>query len=664
MAQATSNDPPEAIGSQSCPSDAELRAVAEGSLPDPELDSILRHLAECDRCEASLAGFAEEQTRAEEYRLPAAAESVVCEPECLRMQGAIRNLAERIASAHAQPNQESTDKTRLSTDNGRPKRLAAAIDATTTFVPTIPRKIGRYEVRSLLGEGAYGQVFLAHDPRLDRQVALKVAKYGPTVSRALIDAFLREAKVAARFKHPGIVAVYDADVDEGAGCYIVMEYVEGKSLKQVIAEGNVSHEKAADYIAQAAEALAYAHKRDLVHRDIKPANLLLDKDGKIKVADFGLAIFEEEQRKQAGEFAGTLAYCSPEQIRGEVHHFDGRTDIWSLGVVFYELLAGRRPFRDPNISDEILHRSPKPPRQIDDRISAELERICQKCLAKEANCRFSTGKDLAQDLNAIGRAVPRTIFQVSFWGVSISIITAAVLLVASIGIYVPQSEIKPGGSMPPTIPYHVDAVAEPGAWLRLLTQEPRTLFPRDPQAGLCPFSAKEESILMNNSGVYLVGLGTTDQRSFELQVDVTKHAREGAFGFFLGYKPSSEHPNASITQLVLVNYDGPEECTVQREVVRVIETPDGSVGTRDRSMFAWSLVQPLRADGIRLEVTVKGGEIDRIAWRGEEFPKLRGKQTPEFMHYTDCVGEFGLINFSGTTTFQSPRFRLHSRSTP
>ena len=184
MAQATYHDPPEAIGSQSCPSDAELRAVAEGSLPDPELDTILLHLADCDRCEAALARYAEEQTRAEEYSLPAAAESVVHEPECLRMQDAIRDLAARISRSHPEPDEASTDKSRLSTDDGKPKRLPAALDATTTFVPTIPRKIGRYEVRSLLGEGAYGQVFLAHDPQLDRQVAIKVAKYGPTISRA------------------------------------------------------------------------------------------------------------------------------------------------------------------------------------------------------------------------------------------------------------------------------------------------------------------------------------------------------------------------------------------------------------------------------------------------------------------------------------------------
>ena len=401
MAQATFYDPPEAIGSQSCPSDAELRAVAEGSLPDPQLDTILRHLAECDHCEASLARFAEEQTRAEEYRLPAAAESVVHEPECLRMQDAIRDLAERIARSHAEPDEESTDKSRLSTDDGKPKQLISALDATTTFVPTIPRKIGRYEVRSLLGEGAYGQVFLAHDPQLDRQVAIKVAKYSAAIIR---EQFLREAKVAAKLKHPGIVTVYDADVDEQVGCYIVMEFVEGRSLKQVIEEvrecpdKKISHEKAADYIAQAAEALAEAHKIDLVHRDIKPANLLLDKSGRIKVADFGLAIFEEEQRKHAGEIAGTIAYCSPEQIRGEVHHLDGRTDIWSLGVVFYELLTGRRPFGGPNVTDEILHRPPKPPRQLDHSIPSELERICTKCLNAGTQHRYSSGQDLAQSL--------------------------------------------------------------------------------------------------------------------------------------------------------------------------------------------------------------------------------------------------------------------------
>jgi serine/threonine protein kinase len=651
-----------------CPTAAELSALADGRVPDLAFDLVVQHVSQCGRCEETVEALANESTLIRRLRMSVPARSRSGEPECQLMLAAARSIASPWRQA-AEASQESTDSTRLSTDNV-PHDLSRGLgNRETTLLPPPPTKIGRYQIRSLLGEGTYGRVYLATDPDLDRQVALKVPKLG-VKSKELIEALLREARIAARLKHQGIVMIYDVGIDPEAGCFIAMEYVEGKSLKALAAAGRISHAEAARYVAQAAEAVHYAHKQNLVHRDLKPANLLIDAENRVKVADFGLAIFEEQQRSQAGEYAGTLAYSSPEQVRCEVQNLDGRTDIWSLGVILYELLTGRRPFGSKLsiTSDEILHRPVKPPRQIDDTVPADLERICLKCLAKEASGRYSTAQDMADALSATISPSVRAPFRRSIWiGLSVAVATLLVA-VSLLGLY-SSGILKPAHSAArqdteAAIPYVVDEIAVPGTWVRLLTQEPRTLFPLDPQAKNCLFTAAQESILMDTPGVYLVGLGKTVERNFELQVDVTKHAREGAFGFFLGFKPSSEHSNTRITQLVLVNYDGPEECTVQREVVRVITAANGSVGTRDRSMFAHKPVEPLRAEETRLEIFVAGGEIDRIAWRGEEFPDLRGKRTPDFMHYTDCVGEFGLINFSGTTTFQSPRFRFRSRSTP
>ncbi|HEX5103088.1 MAG TPA: serine/threonine-protein kinase [Pirellulaceae bacterium] len=391
-----------------CPAEGDLQAFAEGRLTEAASDSIDRHVTQCGRCAETLVRLSDRvpfplNAKAIAGGTSSNAEAVIREPECMRMQKAAREIPLRFGDQDSHDaSQESTDSTRLTTDNPAAKRLDRSPpqgEATQAFLPSTPRAIGRYQVKTLLGEGSYGRVYLAHDPQLDRQVAIKVAKFGPNVRRALIDEFLREAKIAAKLKHPGIVTVYDSGEDEQAGCYIVMEYVEGRSLKRLMADEKVPHDKAADYIAQAAEALAYAHKRDLVHRDIKPANLLVDHDGRIKIADFGLAIFEEEQRKRGNEFAGTLAYCSPEQIRGDVPHLDGRTDIWSLGVILYELLTGRRPFGGSKIADEILHRPAKPPRQIDDTIPPQLETSCLRCLHQQAGDRHSTALDLAEDLN-------------------------------------------------------------------------------------------------------------------------------------------------------------------------------------------------------------------------------------------------------------------------
>ncbi|HTU88939.1 MAG TPA: SUMF1/EgtB/PvdO family nonheme iron enzyme [Gemmataceae bacterium] len=266
--------------------------------------------------------------------------------------------------------------------------------------PSTPQHIGRYRVERVLGKGGFGLVYLAHDGQLQRLVAIKVPhrKIVPAAEDA--EAYLIEARTVANLDHPNIVTVYDAGSTEQFPCFIVSKFIDGTDLATKLKQSRLSLLESVELAATVAEALHHAHKQALVHRDIKPGNILLDKSGKPFVADFGLALREQDLGR-GPRYAGTPAYMSPEQARGEGHRVDGRSDIFSLGAVFYELLVGRQPFRadsQAELREQVTTYEPRPPRQIDDGIPKELERICLKALAKRASERYSTAKDMADDL--------------------------------------------------------------------------------------------------------------------------------------------------------------------------------------------------------------------------------------------------------------------------
>jgi len=267
----------------------------------------------------------------------------------------------------------------------------------------LPAAFGRYSVRRRQGEGGFGTVYYGHDSQLQRAVAIKVPRRDSLTSEDAVNQFLQEARRLARLKHPGIVTVYDVNVQDGQ-CYIVSDFVEGTSLSDWLKKRRPSWEEATTIVAAIADALAYAHSQRVVHRDVKPANVLLTKQGLPVLVDFGLAISEGEATgEQRGHVQGTLVYMSPEQARGEGHRIDGRTDIYSLGAMLYQMLCGRLPFRG-NDTKELLRQvrddEPQPPRQLIPELPRELERICLKAMAKRMEDRYTTAGDMAAELRA------------------------------------------------------------------------------------------------------------------------------------------------------------------------------------------------------------------------------------------------------------------------
>ena len=257
-------------------------------------------------------------------------------------------------------------------------------------------QVGRYQIRTRVGSGGFGSVYLAYDQQLKRDVAIKIPHVHRFVTQRDVNAFLQEARIAAALDHEAIVPIYDFGKTEDNRCYVVSKWIQGESLRERLRDGRVGFAEAAEITARIADALHHAHKHRVSHRDVKPANILLEATtGRVFLTDFGLATSDEALTHRLG---GTPAYMSPEQSRGESHLVDARSDVFSLGAVLYEMISGRVPYTSDSTDGTSTATSAAPPSNFSPNVPRQLEQICLKAISRRAVDRYQSASEFRNDL--------------------------------------------------------------------------------------------------------------------------------------------------------------------------------------------------------------------------------------------------------------------------
>ena len=344
--------------------------------------------------------------------------------------------------------------------------MATDEDLTTMANPGLPSAFGKYQIKSVLGQGAMGVVYSGYDFAMKREVAIKTVHEEILRQRRseIIERFAAEAEAAGRLIHSNIVAVYEFNQEDTEKPFIVMEYVNGHSLKQLLdSNRRFGTDEVVRILEQLLDAIGFSHSKGIVHRDIKPSNIIITDEGKIKIMDFGIAHRDTSDLTQMGDVMGTLGYMSPEQMQGQV--IDNRTDIFSVGVILFELLTGEKPFPGNSfqrVMYSTLQHTPDPPSVLNNHVSGELDAVVAKALAKIPEERFSSAEKFSLALRGALETPPAPIEKPPSGDkrFSIGVGVLALLMLVGGGIYFFKTPSKLPDPTPRTEP--IPATTETG----------------------------------------------------------------------------------------------------------------------------------------------------------------------------------------------------------
>lgn len=536
------------------------------------------------------------------------------EPEAPEPPVSERNLAEpKSAGQQGKPEPDSSLKLQI-----RP-----AIESQS------PRtRMGRYELQEPLGQGGFGSVWLARDPTLDRLVAIKMTRPDKVWLPEIVTDFIAEGRRLAQLRHPGIVSVFDVGVEAG-DVYIVSEFIDGGTLERRLELPFESTDKAraeaVELIAGVAEALHVAHSSGIVHRDIKPANILLDRQGRPHVTDFGIAASEQEQLEESASTLGTFAYMAPEQLRGDSHLADGRADIYSLGVLLYRMLTGKLPFLACGLvqhREVVLTRDARPPRSIVPEIDPGLERICLRCLAKLPQDRYTSVIDLARELRATlatpVASTPRRIPTAArvMIGISIALLAVGMSFVLPRGVF-QTGQVAQTPAVAGVVP-GMPGAAVPQPALGQSFQVAKVQSFENP-LGISEWSIEEHGqtlkIISSTFTPLELGIANND---VDLDFRFLQPNREGRWGLLFGYGLTPDRTRARFQALRFQRLDTGE----LRISLGAFHWKAEAPSSVSKEMYG-SHVIPWPAPGaISLAVQIRAGKLSAVMFDGKPLTEL------------------------------------------